>query len=150
MALCEALLDLGASPNERATPDSRFPLLIAAAGGRRAVLELLLQRGAEVDATMGDYQCARRSSLLAAAAGGQVEMVALLCTAGADVNRFVLRDGSTALALAAARGSLPTVRILLASGALVNKACHDAYKKAKKEYKKHDLRVPEIDLIPYP
>lgn len=123
--LCSALLARGASPNERATPGSRFPLLIAAAGGRREVLQLLLKGGAAVDATMEDFQSACRSALLAAAAAGQAEVVALLCAAGADVNRYTLRDGSTALALAAARGALPTVRALLAGGALVNKPARD-------------------------
>ena len=125
LELCAALLDRGANPNERATPDSRFPLLIAAVGGRREVLQLLLARGADVDATMSDYQCQRRTALVAAAAAGQVEIVALLAAAGANLNAYRLRDGSSALAMAAARGALPTVRCLLAAGAHVNLASMD-------------------------
>ncbi len=125
LALVLELLDRGANPNERAVPDSRFPLLIAAEGGRREVLALLLERGAAVDAAMSDYSCAARTALLAATQAGQVDCVGLLVAAGADVNRCALRNGSTALMLAAERGALPLLRLLLASGAAVNATCSD-------------------------
>jgi ankyrin repeat protein len=121
------LLAGGADPNERATPDSYFPLLLAAAGGWGDILSLLLFHGADVNASMGDYHSQRRTALMAATEAGQGEIVKELCRAGAGVNApFTLRDGTTPLMMAAARGSVPLTTTLLGAGALVNQGCTDA------------------------
>ena len=117
----------GRDPNAGATPDSYFPLLLAAAGGWGDILSLLLFHGADVNASMGDYHSQRRTALMAATEAGQGEIVQELCRAGAGVNApFTLRDGTTPLMMAAARGSVPLTTTLLGAGALVNQGCTDA------------------------
>ena len=124
--LCVELLSKGADPNGRGVPDSTFPLLLAAKLGRRDIVGLLLEHGAAIEATMGDYHCAKRNALMAASEAGQVEIVRDLCAAGANANAQTFRDGTTTLMLAAFRGSLSLCTILLDAGARVNDGCTDA------------------------
>ncbi len=124
------LLDQGADVNAVAPPGTagagRTALMEAARGGRREVLDLLLARGAAVDAKTGTGPTA----LIEAAYAGQLAIVKTLLDHGADVNaRFDAPpdpakpqdppDGGTALTVAAQQGDLMLVRLLLARGAAV-------------------------------
>ena len=87
-------------------------LLTAAMIGDIASLELLLDRGADVNATDGSA----RTPLLEAVFGGHLDVVDLLLRRGADVNAQDY-DGWTALMEASSKGRTQTVRLLLAFGA---------------------------------
>jgi ankyrin repeat protein len=124
------LLDQGADVNAVEPPGTAraglTALMMAAQAGRREALDLLLARGAAVDAKTGTG----RTALIGAADAGQLANVATLLDHGADVNaRFDAPpdpakpqdppDGGTALTVAARRGDLTLVRLLLARGAAV-------------------------------
>ncbi len=97
-------------------------LHFAAFGGQVDVLELLLKRGAEVDArakTKFD-----NTPLQAAALTGQVEAIRRLIAHGADV-RVKQAEGATALHEAAALGNEQLATLLLDAGADVNARDHD-------------------------
>jgi uncharacterized protein len=118
------LLALGADPSFAGTNAFRYPLLLVATiqGNARGV-EILLQHGADPDAT--DL---RRTPILvsAAALASQTsfrlnEAIRVLLVQGhADPNladRAHIGDGRTALHLAAANGAEPVVEMLIAAGA---------------------------------
>ena len=80
--------------------------------GRLEIVTLLLDRGADVNATGGKYGTA----LVAAASNGKLEIVTLLLDRGADVNATGGEYG-TALGAAAIGGGLQTAKLLLDRGA---------------------------------
>ena len=90
-------------------------LIIAVEKGRADIVQLLLDRGADVNIVGGQHGTA----LIAAAARGYGNMVQLLLKAGADVN-MVGGEYGTALIAAAARGYGNMVQLLLKAGADVN------------------------------
>ncbi len=109
----KALLDHGISPN---TPDDRqiTPLMYAAGMGSIEAMQMLLDRGADVNAQNAFGQTA----LMWCATDAR--KVKLLLDRGADVNKTA-RSGRTALMLAAfANPSADIVRMLLAKGASAN------------------------------
>ncbi len=114
----EALLDRGAPLSQNWHSGT---LLHHAAQNRHTqVVELLIQRGADVNALAANTS-ARVTPLLRnvfQTNGGNEEIVRLLLEAGADPE---IRTGDwSALAQAAGAGNIPVVKILLAFGADVN------------------------------
>jgi len=108
------LLDHGADPNIRGGTSELHatPLIFAASSGSVEVVELLLSRGADIEAI--DSHGA--TAIDDAAGADKLKMVALLAGAGADVNAR-RPDGDTPLHFAAYRGHTDVVRLLLALGA---------------------------------
>ncbi len=78
--VCTFLLDNGADLN--ASPSDAFPLTAAAENGRKSVVELLIQRGAKVNA----FSVNGKSALHEACAAGRLAVVSLLLDKGADIN----------------------------------------------------------------
>lgn len=102
--------------------DGGTPLALAAYLNRKAIAELLLDHGAEINA-LSLYELPnipRNAALHAAIAGKAWETAQLLVERGADVN---LADsiGGTPLHNAASRNHPDTIRLLLSKGAEVNR-----------------------------
>ena len=125
-ALMEAILAGDESAvAARATPealretdaDGTTPLMLAARRGRRAVVELLLARGAPVDAadTRG-YTALFHACLDPEEDRGHPEVVALLARAGANLEADI-GYGVRPLMYAAGNGEAGVVEVLLAAGA---------------------------------
>ena len=95
--------------NSTESGDSLTVLGEAAVGGEIAIVNLLLQAGAEVNPRTA------RSPLELAAGKGNLEVVHALIARGAEVNSS--RSNQNALVAAADRGHLEIVKFLLANGA---------------------------------
>jgi ankyrin repeat protein len=95
--------------------DDKTPLFIAAEQGNVGVIEVLLDKGADVNAQGGGYG----NALYAASAGGHKETATLLLDKGADVNA---QGGAYGNALQAASydGHKEVATLLLDKGADVN------------------------------
>ncbi|KAJ8352494.1 hypothetical protein SKAU_G00239700 [Synaphobranchus kaupii] len=111
-----ALLERGADPSHRDN-DGMTPLLLSAYEGQAQVLELLLEAGADVDESAGlrGTASAAVTPLLAAASMGHKAAVNAVLFWGATADA-IDGEGRTALSLAAARGSMEVVRLLLDRG----------------------------------
>jgi ankyrin repeat protein len=94
----------------------KTPLYDAAGGGKDEVVQLLLERGAEIEPA-GGYD----TPLECAALGGREAVVAMLLDRGADPNR-----GRYTTPLEAARENAAVVRLLLDRGADVDLGTPDA------------------------
>jgi uncharacterized protein len=90
-------------------------LIESAFNGDVAEVEVLLDKGASIDAT----DPKGRTALIWAAANGHVAVVEFLHAKGADVNAQDT-DGQTALMYATRGSDIPTVEFLLKHGAEVN------------------------------
>lgn len=110
--LAGRLIDLGAEIDARRERDGATPLMVAASRGDVALVNLLLERGAEADALDKEGE----SALLEAARKGHRQVVRALLASGAsaDVND---RFGLTSLMMAARSGDVEMIRDLLAAGA---------------------------------
>jgi ankyrin repeat protein len=87
--------------------------------GNKRITEILLRKGADVNAPAGVY-CGR-TALQAAAIHSDTTVLSILLRHGADVNAPpALREGETALQIAVAAGNSEGVRILLDANAAVN------------------------------
>jgi hypothetical protein len=105
-------LDSGFPPDAR--DKSGVPIVCLATRSRhRSIVELLLDRGANVDAQSDDRGY---SPLMDAAQQGDASLLELVLDRGADPN-LISKDGQTALILAVGRSDAPVVERLLASGA---------------------------------
>lgn len=111
--LANALLDLGAPINARATNTMKnTPLHAAAAGGHTQVVELLLKRGADPNARQeGGF-----AALHSAAQSGNRDMVAALLANGADPNARAANNQSP-LDLALSHGHQDVAMLLEELGA---------------------------------
>lgn len=110
----ELLLNAGANVNVPAQNNLRVTALhSAAAAGRFDIAQLLIDRGADVNASHQDQYTA----LHAAAATGQVELAKLLLDRGADINARTAA-GKTALAYAVEAGQANVAKLLESRGAV--------------------------------
>lgn len=98
---------------DRADPEGRTSLMMAAFEGYTEVIEVLLDHGAEVDR----MDVSGRTALMYASSGPFPQTVELLIDNGADVNHADNAEGWTALMMAAAEGHRPVVELLLTHGA---------------------------------
>lgn len=99
-----------------------FPLLqLAARNGQVAVMELLLNHGADINATANQER--GQTALQMAAGGGHLDAMKLLLDRGADINPTPVDIGDwTALQAAAEGGHLDATKLLLDRGADINAA----------------------------
>ncbi len=112
-------LDQGAQVDARDGSAERRPaLVIATAAGHAHVVDLLLERGADA----GAATVSGITPLMFAAHGDRAAIAARLLDAGASPEDRDRRLGNTALHVAARRGALDTLKLLLARGAQVNAA----------------------------
>ena len=101
------------------------PLLRASAAGHAEVVRLLLEAGADKDATGTSSSC---TALILAAHKGRLEVVRLLVEAGAGKD-ITDKFGLTALTAAARSGQVDVARFLVEAGAdkdVVSNAGHTA------------------------
>lgn len=103
----------GANLEVRVTPARHTPLILAAYDGKAAIMRLLLEQGAKVEAKNAYGQ----SALWVAAGNGSVECVRVLIEAGADPNARGGAGDSSVLHWAVAQGQAETARVLVESGA---------------------------------
>lgn len=134
--LIEALLDAGASLDERGSGNWTSPLITALVFGFQDAAETLVRRGARVDrlaaaAGLGQLEPARslllqadalerHRALALASQLGHASIVRLLVEAGEDPNRYNppgFHQHATPLHHAALNGRLETVRMLVEQGA---------------------------------
>ncbi|KAJ5782298.1 hypothetical protein N7457_004072 [Penicillium paradoxum] len=94
---------------------SKTTFITAIMNGHSPTVQILLQKGADVDAQNNEGQTA----LMAAVSFGHEAIVRLLIEYGADMNKLTLK-GESALSTAASRGFERIVRILIASGANID------------------------------
>ena len=114
VARVKALLDERPALISSYSADGFPPLGLAAYVGRLKVVELLLDRGADVN-QIGRNE-GKFTALTGAVANSHREVVATLLEHGADA-KYRYEGGSSPLAEAAANGSLEIVDMLLARGA---------------------------------
>ncbi|MBX3744119.1 MAG: ankyrin repeat domain-containing protein [Verrucomicrobiae bacterium] len=118
------LVEAGADAGARSAMGNTALILAARQHGNAATVKLLLDRGADPNAT----NAFGASALLAAVAAEDLEVTRLLLDHGADVNAvpamsedgFLWGGARTALGWAAFRGHEPLVRLLLERGARVD------------------------------
>lgn len=121
----QALLDSAAPGSvdlEARNYEGLTALHVAVNAGCQDAVQLLLERGADIDAV--DIKSGR-SPLIHAVENNSLSMVQLLLVHGANVNAQMY-SGSSALHSASGRGLLPLVRMLVRSGADSGlKNCHN-------------------------
>jgi ankyrin repeat protein len=124
--LVKTLLGCGVSPDPPLTDDDyswRTALQIAAGLGDLEIAELLIDRGADVDAPAASYGV---TALQAAASENHMQLVQILLNWGANVNAPASHRGATAIVAAAQGGHSEMVQFLLDCGAIMN--MHDLTK----------------------
>jgi ankyrin repeat protein len=102
------LVDADPALLERVVDMRHRPLAMAAWNGHLGVVRLLIERGANVNAT----GARGRRALTYAAQRGHAEVVALLLREGANAN-FIRYNGATPLMLACTNGHLGVVKVLV-------------------------------------
>jgi ankyrin repeat protein len=110
--VAEALLIIGAQVNTRLRGET--PLVASAKEGHEAVVKLLLDRDAKIEAR---DSLSGSTALHLAAENGHENLVQLLIDRSANVNALTSHSGFTALHLAAEGGHLAITKLLLNSGA---------------------------------
>jgi ankyrin repeat protein len=118
--MARVLLKHGARVGTKASEDDSQPLHQAAITGQAALCELLIERGAYIDAP--DHE--DNTPLHYAATAGHVRVVKTLLAEGADAGA-VTESGLTPLHWASHRGHEGVIKLLLASGADVNAEAND-------------------------
>ncbi|KAK1145028.1 hypothetical protein N8T08_004743 [Aspergillus melleus] len=107
----QALIDMGANPNER-SPDCRTGLSWAASNGHESTAQLLINNQANADTVDSN----NRTALSWAAGNGQFTIVQLLIQAGSSLE-WQDDSGRTAALWAAANGQKGILQLLLDSNA---------------------------------
>ncbi|MGB6065389.1 MAG: ankyrin repeat domain-containing protein [Desulfomonilaceae bacterium] len=105
----------GKSDPEANTQHGDSPLMVAVSAGHVQIVELLLDKGAEIEETDTDGN----TSLMKAARTGHLDVVQLLLRKNANANR-TNSNGDTALILAAGEGHVDIASSLLKKGAAAN------------------------------
>ncbi len=112
--LCRLMLKHGAKPN---VSTEEGPILFKVAiGGNLEIVKVLVENGAEIDATNSED----RTALQGASNNGHKAVVAYLLENGADVHHGI-EHGSTAIHLAASYGFSEIVQLLIDNGADVQR-----------------------------
>jgi len=106
----------GAAIEARDSGVGNTPLLLASREGRLEIAELLLDKGANIEAKNEDGG----TPLLIASQGGRLEIVALLLQSGANVEAQGNVTGNTSLLHASSNGHLEIVALLVAKGAKID------------------------------
>jgi len=106
---CRRQLSDGAEPNQTEGPLARTPLHFAAKKGHREIAQLLLERGADVNASL-----AFGAPISSAAEAGHEDMVRLLLDN--DAAPVTDSTGRSAVHWAAMRGHAGVIRLLVESG----------------------------------
>ena len=119
LPLVKRLLDNGADVNakvkSRVYPCSNGWTALMYGSNYPEVVELLLQKGADINARANDGNTALKSAALE----GNAEVVKLLLEKGADINATT-QHGNTALRTAAFEGNVDVVKILMERGVDAN------------------------------
>src|SRR5208283_3075670 len=111
----KSLLDKGA-PVDGKNTDGWTALMLASGNGRMDVMQLLIERGADINAKETGAEV---TSLMLASHQGQIEVVKLLLDKGAHIDAHA-KNGETALMGASFEGRAEVVELLLERGADIN------------------------------
>ena len=114
--IARLLVVAGAGVKAVTRVEALTPLMLAAANGNAALMDVLLKAGSDVNNAKTDGT----TILMAAAGSGSAEAVKLLLDRGAAINATEAARGQTALMFAAALDRAEVVRILVARKADLN------------------------------
>lgn len=115
----------------------------AATSGDTEQVELLLTKGASIEAT--DHNCNKNTPLHSAASKGHVSVVKLLSSKGASIEAGDIYN-STPLHVAAANGHVSVVRLLYNKGALIEAG--DTYKRTPLHVAAANGHTSVVKLLP--
>lgn len=121
--LIHNFIEAGADVNESGGLDSTTPLQAAASKGSTELVECLLEKGAEINASAGRSfgRTALQAACIRHGEKGYMPPIKLLLSRGADVNASAgIKYGVTALQATAIGGNLQAAILLLEAGAYVN------------------------------
>lgn len=113
LQMAKLLLEAGASTDVKTRLGEMSPLFMAARNGDAAMLNLLLEHGAEVNAVSSNGTI----PLMMAAASGEVDAVRALLDKGADVDAVEATNEQTAVMFAAALNRADVIGLLAEHGA---------------------------------
>jgi uncharacterized protein len=116
LELADLLIRRGANVSA-ANRDGATPLLLASVNGKAAMIEKLLQAGADSNAPLSRYG---DTALMLVARTGSTDAIKVLLDHGAQVNRQETWGGTSALMWAVSERHPAVVKILLERGADVN------------------------------
>jgi ankyrin repeat protein len=116
LEMLKMLLAAGADVKATTREGAITPLLMACVGGNAAMIEALLNAGADANSKKANGTTA----LMTASASGSAEAVKVLLDHGADVNARESAHGQTALMFAAALNRDRVIKVLTSHGASVD------------------------------
>ena len=146
IVVLEKLLKLGSEINQTLQPKNKLtPLIVAAQHSQLEACKVLLSRGANLNFNRGN------TALHEAVKKGDIEMIlSFLSREDVDANQFD-HYGRTPIGLAADRGTIEVMKILLKSGKVdVNKMMKSTYRSilnfASNSVDKIELLIPHVTL----